>query len=103
MVGCSRNARMSSEEPQNRQFESVGEAIRALLPRIDEDLASQDMPPSHRVTAAAVTFVEKFVIDTSGGKDDFWVKPWFKAIYTEVMEWYRERYGTALTHNPGGI
>lgn len=76
---------------------NLEDALREWLVEIDGQLEAAHVPIPNRVHDAAVFFVTHCIEEISGDtKDDFLVKPWFKAIYKATEEWYRDKYAAAL-------
>lgn len=72
----------------------------ALLPEIDEALASDGEPLLGRYYRAAVLIVEHCIVEIRGeSKDRYLTKPWFGALLAAVIDWYNEVYGEAVTRH----
>lgn len=72
---------------------------------IDESLALDAIPVSERPFEATWFFVRNFVIEACdslegpkppGKLSEYMGSRWFQALYSEVEEWYRMRYGDRL-------
>lgn len=94
-----------SDTTGDARKDELREYIRDLMPIIDSDLSLREIPLSQRPFEAGIITVRKFVVEVSGddNKDDFAAKPWFAVIYHHINQWYRDRYGSLLDHNPSGF
>lgn len=68
----------------------------ALMPDIDEGLASHGEPLLERPYRAAVFIVEHCIKVESESKDEYHIKPWFGALLAAVIDWYDKVYGEAM-------
>lgn len=74
----------------------------ALLPEIDDGLASHGGPLFERPHRAAMFIVEHCILEIEGeSKDGYLTKPWFGALLAAVIDWYSKVYGEAMSsHSP---
>lgn len=78
--------------------DELHKAIIERLPIIDRQFDAAQIPISNRASNAAVVFVEDWILDIKGDTfDNYFVKPWFKRIWRTADEWYRKKYGPALS------
>ena len=72
------------------------EMIQSQVELLDEHLARNRVPMSHRAFQAATIIVDHCVADMKGDtKDNYLEKTWFSDFYNVTDDWYRERYGTS--------
>jgi HEPN domain-containing protein len=77
---------------------TLDELLRDVLPTLDSGYAEEGLSIRDRPFAAARFIVQHLIIRIEGDtKDEFYLKPWFAALYQEVYDWFERRYGTALT------
>jgi hypothetical protein len=84
---------------------TLEETIASHMKWIDPLLSEwRVLPLRTRPWRAARLFVERVVVDVSGGlTEDFEEQPWFAIIYHHVEQWYRDHYGAAFEGNPGAV
>jgi len=69
----------------------------ALMPEIDEGLASHGESLLGRPYRATVFIVEHCIVEIKGeSKDEYHIKPWFGALLAAVIDWYDKVYGDAM-------
>jgi hypothetical protein len=88
---------------------SIASAIAEILPSLDSALASNDVDLTERPFLAVLNFAKAFVLEIKDGdkqwtpdmdSPQFVTERWFRALYQEIEEWYRVRYGAALEKSP---
>src|SRR3990170_1942299 len=72
------------------------DALKKILPEIDEVLASKHIGLAVRPFQAALLLMTNYIEIKDEPKDDNCEKSFFKAIYSSVYSWYLDRYGNAL-------
>lgn len=96
---------MADGEVTQGEENQLAAHLREALPMIDRHLAVREFPLDDRTFQAAIEYVQNFVLAISEGKDDgappgdireFVATRWFSAIFHQVDQWYRERYGAAF-------
>jgi hypothetical protein len=88
---------------ESEQLGSLEEAMAEALGPIDQSLAKSGMVLHLRPMQAATKFVELFVVEVDdgekkppGGLMDFAKTRWFRVIYKNTEQWYRNRFGDAM-------
>jgi|SRR4051812_18728528 len=88
---------------------SMSSIIAEVLPELDSTLASNEVDLSERPFLAAVDFARSFVLEIRDAEKQwtpdlkspqFITEQWFRALYEEIEDWYRGRYGAALEKSP---
>src|ERR1700681_68826 len=83
--------------------------IAERLPALDSALAEDEVALTERPFLATVNFSRAFVLELRDGDKQwtpdmdsaqFVTERWFRALYQEIEEWYRKRYGASLDKSP---
>jgi HEPN domain-containing protein len=80
--------------------ENLDNSIIELLPIIDEELGSINIPLNQRPFQAACTLVDKVITKIRGNdRNDYYEKPWFIHIYNKTYDWYENKYADRFAND----